>query len=77
LRPSGVWGRISLSRLKEEDTMCYSKYWLDEDERRQREAKAKEAEAKRAETVRAMLADAEKQVRQPEGTKPRENAPAK
>jgi hypothetical protein len=57
--------------------MCYSKYWLDEDERRQREAKAKEAEAKRAETVRAMLADAEKQVRQPEGSKPRENAPAK
>jgi hypothetical protein len=57
--------------------MCYSKYWQTEDERRQREAKTKEAEAKRTETVRTMLADAEKQVRQPEGSKLRENAPAK
>jgi hypothetical protein len=57
--------------------MCYSKYWQTEDERRQREAKTKEAEAKRTETVRIMLADAEKQVRQPEGSKLRENAPAK
>ena len=54
-----------------------SKYWSAEDERRQREAKAKEAEAKRTETVKAMLANAEKQVRQPEGSKLRENAPAK
>ena len=39
--------------------------------------KTKEAEAKRAATVKTMLADAEKQVRHAEATKPRENAPAK
>jgi hypothetical protein len=42
----------------EEGTMCYSKYWLSEDERRQREAKAKEAESKRAETIKAMRREA-------------------
>jgi hypothetical protein len=42
--------------------MCYSKYWLSEDERRQREAKAKEAEAKRAETIRAMLVESERRA---------------
>jgi len=54
--------------------MCYSKNWSADDERRHR---AKEAEAKRAATVNTMLADAEKQVRQSEGSKPREKAPAK
>ena len=57
--------------------MCYSKNWSADDERRQREVKAKDAEAKRAATVRTMLADAEEQVRQSEGSKPREKAPAK
>jgi hypothetical protein len=42
--------------------MCYSKYWLSEDERRQREAKAKEAEAKRAETIKAMLVESERRA---------------
>jgi len=50
--------------------MCYSRYWIEEDERRQREAKAKETQAKRSETIKGMLTDAEKQAT-------RESAPAK
>jgi hypothetical protein len=45
--------------------MCYSKYWLSEDEQRQREAKAKEAEAKRATMIKAMLDEAEKRANAP------------
>ena len=56
--------------------MCYSKYWMAEDERRQREAKAREAEAKRSETIKTMLTDAEKEA-EAEGSKARESAPAK
>ncbi len=56
--------------------MCYSKYWLSEDERRQREAKAKEAEAKRAETIKGMLVESEKRAEAgPSAT--RVSAPAK
>jgi hypothetical protein len=55
--------------------MCYSKAWLTEDERRQREAEAKEAEANRAATVMTMLADAEKQAS--EAAKVRERAAGK
>jgi hypothetical protein len=55
--------------------MCYSKAWLTEDERKQREAEAKEAEAKRAEAVKTMLAHAEKQAS--EAAKVRERAAAK
>jgi len=57
--------------------MCYSKSWMTEDERRQREAKAKEAEAKRSEAIKAMLTDAEKQAMQSDASKARESAPAK
>ena len=56
--------------------MCYSKYWLTEDERSQREVKAKDAEVKRAQTVKTMLAEAEKQANA-EASKSRESAPAK
>jgi hypothetical protein len=76
LPPAAVCGRISGRASTQEGTMCYSKYWQTEDERRQREAKTKEAEAKRTETVRTMLADAEKQVNA-EAIKVRESAPAK
>jgi len=57
--------------------MCYSRYWIEEDERRQREAKAKETQAKRSETIKAMLTDAEKQAMQSDASKARESAPAK
>jgi hypothetical protein len=57
--------------------MCHSRYWIEEDERRQREAKAKEAEAKRSERIKAMLTDAEKQAMQSDASKARERAPAK
>jgi hypothetical protein len=69
------YGRQLPKPQHKEGTMCYSKAWLTEDERRQREAKAKEAEAKRADTVKTMLADAEKQAS--EAAKVRERAPAK
>ena len=56
--------------------MCYSKYSLSDDERRQREAKAKEAEAKRAETIEGMLVESEKRAEAgPSAT--RVSAPAK
>ena len=58
--------------------MCYSKDWMANDERRQREAaKVKETEAKRSETIKAMLTDAEKQAMQSDASKARESAPAK
>jgi hypothetical protein len=57
--------------------MCHSRYWIEEDERRQREAKAKESEAKRSERIKAMLTDAEKQAMQSDASKARESAPAK
>ena len=57
--------------------MCYSRYRMEEDERRQREVKAKETQAKRSETIKAMLTDAEKQAMQADASKSRESAPAK
>jgi len=57
--------------------MCHSRYWIEEDERRQREAKAKEAEATRSETIKGMLTDAEKQAMKSDASKARESAPAK
>jgi len=57
--------------------MCHSRYWIEEDERRQREAKAKESQAQRSETIKAMLTDAEKQAMQSDASKARESAPAK
>jgi hypothetical protein len=68
--------REKLSPRLEEGTMCYSKYWLSEDERRQREAKAKEAEAKRAETIKGMLVESEKRAEAGPSTT-RVSAPAK
>ena len=56
--------------------MCHSRYWIEEDERRQREAKAKETQAKRSETIKGMLTDAEKQAMQSDASKARESAPA-
>ena len=58
--------------------MCYSKDWMANDERRQREAaKVKEAKAKRSETINTMLTEAEKQAMRSELSKAREGAPAK
>ena len=70
-------GRERMTRPLKEGTMCYSKYWLTEDERRAREARAKEVEAKRrTETVNATLVEAEKEARA-EAFKTRVSAPAK
>jgi hypothetical protein len=75
-RPAAVYGSISGSPLMRGATMCYSRYWQTDDERRQRDAKAQEAEAKRRETVKTMLADAEKQAHA-KASKVRASAPAK
>ena len=57
--------------------MCYSKSWMSEDERRQREAKVKGAESSRSKTIKAMLTSAEKQAIVSDASKARESAPAK
>src|SRR4051812_23841913 len=44
-------------RPLKEGTMCYSKYWLTEDERRAREAKSKEVEANEGECTREIAND--------------------
>jgi hypothetical protein len=57
--------------------MCYSKSWMAEDERRQREARVKGAEANRSKTIKAMLTDAEKQAKVSDVSKARESTPAR
>ena len=57
--------------------MCYSKDWMANDERRQRESQGEGGGGKASETIKAMLTEAEKQAMHSDSSKAREGAPAK